>query len=236
MKIRMVGDVHGNHNRVEYLMEKAGKANVDKVVLLGDVGLYWNGTDGFEQFLSDLAYVHKVPIYVLDGNHENHGQLEKYHDAEEMVVLADNLFYLPRGFSWEWSGRKFLSIGGAFSIDYMRRIPGVSWWEDEVPNAAQINRAIDVGKVDFVLAHDAPIQAEIPFLYPISAALEARSEKNRKAMGAVLESASPKRWYHGHYHQRYNGYVTLPNGVVSGISGLGYDYSDISDHYVDLTI
>lgn len=236
MRIRMIGDVHGNTRRVTDLMDRASLDRVDKVIFLGDVGLFWNGTDGFEQFLSDVAYEAKVPIYVLDGNHENHGQLQKYHDADEMVDIAAGVVYLPRGFSWEWSGRKFLSIGGAFSIDYMRRIPGVSWWDTEEANTAQINRAIDVGKVDYVLAHDAPVQSNIPFYYSIPAYLEERSKRYREALGVILEAVTPVRWYHGHYHVRYNDIVELPDRGVSGIVGLGADDGDIWDQYIDLVI
>lgn len=63
----------------------------------------------------------------VDGNHDNFTWLAGLgafapdnggaiiRDTE--VALADNIWYLPRGYTWEWNGLRCMALGGAYSID-----------------------------------------------------------------------------------------------------------------------
>ena len=150
------GDAHGDANYVDILASRAVKLDVKKLVLLGDVGFFWPGGEIFTEVdVPRIAAKYDIDIYGIDGNHDNHAKLR--HDATDFVEVGERFFYIPRGHSWTWGESKFLGIGGAYSVDKDVRVAYVDWWPNEMPDEDDIQRAVDVGEVDIVLAHEFPL-------------------------------------------------------------------------------
>ena len=50
----------------------------------------------------------------------------------QAIRVSEVTWLLPRPARLRIGGRKILSLGGAASVDREWRVPGVSWWPDEV--------------------------------------------------------------------------------------------------------
>jgi Icc-related predicted phosphoesterase len=219
MRLLLVGDSHGDLLFIERIERFALSQQVDKIIYLGDFG-YWPGyNDDF------ICRDWQLSTYFLDGNHENHSKLN--HAAKEFVPITSNLFYLPRGFSWEWNNVRFLSLGGAYSIDRFQRTVNVDWFVDEVISEEDVNRACNNKPVDIMLTHDSPYGVNIG---QYGSSLE--SDINRKHINTVLKALKPKELYHGHFHIRHE---TLLEGYDHSpclVNGLGFNKGNFEDSYL----
>lgn len=217
-KILVAGDTHGDMEQVHYLLAMAKREGCGRVVQVGDFG-YWPHMRAFDQHVAEAASEAGVMWFWLDGNHENFDALERAVDvnAAEPQRMAEWLWYLPRGCTWEWDGVRFMALGGAYSIDKAYRVEGRSWWRQELLTREQVERAMDRGQVDILFTHDAP-EGACPIVTNEYKGDEI-SRGNRKAVTAVMDAVIPKIVIHGHYHHRYS--VTLQDGPQ--VVGLGRD-------------
>lgn len=230
MRLLIAGDTHGNMKHVEKLAKVAKRREVDAIVQVGDFGFVWQSTDKLNSLNNVLAQF-GIPLYWLDGNHENFDLMASIGaktNATEMVPLTEFVTYLPRGLAWEWDGVRFMSMGGAFSIDKEYRTPGLSWWPQETITDADIDRAAVQGKVDVLLTHDAPELPPVLERFMIAESFidlrtgerdgyktDRASWANRIAVTVVMQSAEPKLLVHGHFHHRYND--VLANTLIVGL-------------------
>jgi hypothetical protein len=88
------------------------------------------------------------------------------------------------------------TFGGADSFDKHRRIEGVSWWPEELPNKKEedyglVNLEKVGNKVDYIITHDSPIKISNDYNNDYSL---------RKYLEFIREKVSFKTWYFGHYH------------------------------------
>lgn len=131
-RVLVCGDVHGNPWHMTYLFETAINSDVDCIFQLGDFGL-WEHYDmgAFLDLCSDLAVQNDMPLYWIDGNHENFDILrDKYgpggthHNPtpEGFWMVREGVFYVPRGTRWNWSGVEIMGLGGAYSVDKASRL------------------------------------------------------------------------------------------------------------------
>lgn len=126
--ILVAGDWHGDAAHAARSVEHALYEAVQAIVQVGDFG-YWEHYPGGAEFLdqcSALAMTHNMPIYWIDGNHENHTMLRAVYGpggerhrptAEGFWEIRDGLYYIPRGTRWQWSGMQLMGLGGAYSVD-----------------------------------------------------------------------------------------------------------------------
>lgn len=141
--------------------------------------------------------------------------------------IRDNLYHLMRGYVFEFCGKKFFTFGGASSHDIhdgildpadfeseeefkrvynewrddgkMFRVNHVSWWEQELPNHAEMQRGVEAlaahnNEVDFVVTHCLPqnIASMLGFYTP---------DKLTRYFDSLLDAGLKfKRFYCGHYH------------------------------------
>ena len=238
----MAGDTHSNFEQWEYLFPIAKDLNVDVIMQLGDFG-YWAHTKGGLNHLDalhDLAVEYDIPIYWLDGNHENHVHLRVNRIAvwnmfclmagvdpgPFVPIRGTHIVHTPRGATWEWDGVKFLAVGGAFSIDRGWRDVGESFWFEEELTDAEADYASRVGKVDVLVSHDVPMGTDMAYMFirqgrsyrPIP-----QAEPNRRRLRQVVEATKPNYIYHGHYHICYKNYLELNSGHTIVVMGLGAD-------------
>ena len=236
-RILIAGDWHGFTEQGVFALHVAKKYDCDIVFQLGDFG-YWEHFDDGIVYLDKLNRVSKqtddIPIYWIDGNHENHPLLWKtYEDRDDedgFLQIRDNIFYCPRGNVWEWDGVRFMGMGGAFSIDRNARKVGKSFWfeetitEDDVLNAIyQLNGEY----VDVMFTHDTPLQVDLPFQMAKqgrSISMSSESTANRILLDDVITKAQPKYLFHGHMHLNYKDKVKMQ---------YGYRYDGLHVHGLD---
>lgn len=133
MKILVAGDVHANSEHLLYLGQQALDQEAKAILIVGDFG-YWEHMHGGPEFLdvcSEVATANDLPIYWIDGNHENHTMLRalygpggaRHHLTKEgFWGIRDGLYYIPRGTRWNWNGVEMMGLGGAYSIDKPYRL------------------------------------------------------------------------------------------------------------------
>ena len=144
----------------------------DYVIILGDFGLYWHEDKTYQCW---RQWLQKKPFTILwiDGNHENHDWIDSmpistWHGGK--VHRDGNIIHLMRGQIFDINGKKFLTMGGAASIDKAYRTEGSSWWPQEVPSMQDIDECYDNlekvhNKVDYVLTHTCPAHLIDPMFY-----------------------------------------------------------------------
>lgn len=206
------------------------------------------GGPEYLQITSEFATLNNIPFYWLDGNHENHSWLrmtgqewmklqydgqhapaapysESLND-EGFWQIRPNLFYSPRGHRFEWDGVKFMTFGGAFSIDRAWRTIGDSWWWQEEIELEEVTAALeDPASVDVLLSHDLPNGVDIRAMMAkrgVDYRNIPESERGRLRLRSVLEGVKPIQVYHGHYHINYVQWPDWGYGPVR-VEGLDCD-------------
>lgn len=218
------------------LAKKARQFEAEAIIQLGDFGFIWTYDQDFTK-VNNVMSQFDVHLYFLLGNHENYDRLLELgvdHTASEEQQVAEHVTHLPRGYAWDMDDVRFMALGGAYSIDKGHRAANISWWPEETITDADVNRAIENGKVDVLLTHDAPQLAPVLEAYMTSNGMvramggegykiDAASRSNRLAVTAVMQAVEPALLVHGHFHHAYHD--ILANTVVRGLgmNGSGRD-------------
>ncbi len=168
--IYVTGDLHGDAARLneEDFPEQAEMTKDDYVVVLGDFGLVWFGTDEENK---QLDWLNGRPFTTLfiDGNHENFDLLYEYPIKDfcggKVHKVRDSVLHLMRGYVFNICGKSIFTFGGARSHDIwyllnpkdadfeerrrdlnsrmmFYRIVGKTWWEQEMPTVVEMERGI----------------------------------------------------------------------------------------------
>lgn len=199
-KIAITGDMHGDGI---LRMEAIKEAGYSTLIVCGDFGYIWNDV---ERNNYDLDIINRIGIKILflDGNHENFDELEKYTYGEmyggKVQIIRENIIHLLRGEVYLIEGRRVFILGGATSIDKEYRIPGVSWWKQEIPNEAERNNSIKNLKlydnnVDLILTHTAPTSV-LNIMGPVY-----RNHEFTDFLDKIDETVKFRHWYFGHMHE-----------------------------------
>ena len=166
--VYITGDTHGDiswfkNPKVKKLGEK------DILIICGDFGFLWNPKSEAEKKNLEILKSKKYTICFLDGAHENFDMLDAYTPYRwkggNAHKIANNIFHLMRGEIFTLDNKTFFVMGGGESDDRDMREPGVSWWEEEMPNAEEIKNAEDNLKdanynVNYILSYEAPAVAK----------------------------------------------------------------------------
>jgi DNA repair exonuclease SbcCD nuclease subunit len=203
--IYITGDTHGDFER---LYNVAGKLTKDdKLIVTGDFGFVFL-RKYYKQNLESLAQ-YRCQIYFCDGNHE---QFDILNDNTQFPItemyggkvkrLAENVIWLRRGEIYEIDGYKFLTIGGARSVDQEHRIEGISWWKEEEINHAEIENTFDNLEkhnwtVDYVISHTAPEKLIDRWWGSL---IDDRRDQNARFFDEIEPRMNYKKWFFGHFH------------------------------------
>jgi predicted phosphodiesterase len=250
-RLLIAGDTHGNYlHWKNILLPAAREHHVDGIVQLGDFG-YWPLTrDGVDYlaWLSGELDDDDSWVMFVDGNHEDHkALLELQRRPDGFVEITDRILWAPRGQRWEWSGVRFLALGGAYSIDrHLRKLDSGrwGWFRQEVLTKEQAERAIADGPCDVLLTRDAP-EATIPSLMSHSILLggyrPSEASITPKLIQTVAEATRPRLLMHAHWHHFID--TEVPPGVATAsdptptacrVAGLACDDMDGSWAVLDL--
>ncbi len=170
MAIFMTGDTHGDFSRLlpVAFYEQAHLTKEDYLVICGDFGGIWDGSDTEQQWLDRLE---KSPITTLfvSGNHENFDLLRSYPIIQWhgglVQVIRPSVLHLMRGQVYEICGKRIFTMGGASSHDVqdgilepadpdferklrqlntagaLFRVNHRSWWKEELPSEEEYQTA-----------------------------------------------------------------------------------------------
>lgn len=144
----------------------------------------------------------------------------------EVIEIAPNFFYAPRGSVIEIDNTTIGFLGGAFSIDYKMRTDGKDWFSlEEVINENDVDFAIkNFAKhknIDIFVTHDtvnnSGLNSRLNHLSNDFLA-EINSDTNlsqKKFLSQVKDTINPSICVHGHYHTPYVKFVDNDNNDVT---------------------
>ena len=166
--VYITGDTHGDISWFKNpKLKKLGEKDI--LIICGDFGFLWNPKSEEEKKNLGIPKSKKYTICFLDGAHENFDMLDAYTPYRwkggNAHKIANNIFHLMRGEIFTLDNKTFFVMGGGESDDRDMREPGVSWWEEEMPNAEEIKNAEDNLKdanynVNYILSYEAPAVAK----------------------------------------------------------------------------
>jgi len=210
MRIGLFGDVHGNYEMFyELLMRSITTHKISAALQVGDFGL------------SEEVLKHKelfqlpVPLYVIDGNHEDFrflAQSLENHSTEKWA--AHNLHYQPRGSVANMGSLHMGFIGGALNVDQRQQKKSGNFITNEDVERALIHFALE--PMDIVVSHSCPAG--------IGIGMEGNPYHRRGVVDYILSygynpgpsgdygetqltalwnrmQKRPKLWVYGHFHQ-----------------------------------
>lgn len=134
-----------------------------------------------------------VPLPSMDLNHRF---IRGNHDSPDVCRAHPN---------WIKDGtidNDVMFVGGAYSIDYLFRTPGVSWWFDEELSWPELDTIIDLyieTKPRIMVTHDGPqlvMKKMFPFLD--------RHSRTQVAFQHMFDMHKPELWVCGHWHEDRN--------------------------------
>ncbi len=203
--IYITGDVHGEYNDFMNRIYKAGVKTGSTVIVCGDFGLVWN--DEYHRYFLKILKSQPFKFLFVDGNHEDFDLLYTYPVEEwnggKVHRISDNICHLMRGQVFEIEGRKFFTMGGAYSIDKAMRREGISWWSAELPTNEEYRTAEENLEkcgysVDYVITHTIPESA----IYRLK---KVPADNDRELTGyfewLYSEKLEFKKWFAGHWHK-----------------------------------
>jgi hypothetical protein len=140
--IYLTGDTHGGIDSSKLNSKSFSDHKYlhksDFLIILGDFGYIWNNDKSLEYWLKWFSKKEWTTLFI-DGNHENfellNGFKTEYWNGGVIHRITDSIIHLMRGQIYNIDNNYFYTFGGAHSVDYQYRKPGVSWWEDEMPSA-----------------------------------------------------------------------------------------------------
>lgn len=214
-----LGDIHGYNHVWKRAKDLVRHFEVDAMIVCGDFG-WWNSDHpGARDFVNDSG----VPVYWIDGNHENFDHLYAHfnYDLMEPQETQEDIFWLPRGTVMPLGRYQCMFFGGGTSIDRMRRVEHESWWSQEKITQGEINRAINnwdlrgpPGPHTMLISHETPTT-----LYDASPALSMNEGKihnvdsmhDRKLLDELFMNIQPDLHFHGHWHIYHCNKLYYPN-------------------------
>lgn len=217
--VMFLGDTHGSKYWTRAALNWAAENAIDHLVQVGDFG-FWPRTNNGQDFLKEVGKASQkagVPLYFIDGNHEDHLVLDMIRKRDPGTGFISYgkypITYIDRGTRWEWGGVWFGAFGGAYSIDRIHRTlesGRYGWFTNETPDESKIPA---LGKVDVLVTHDSPIIP--PMMYGGRFKDDPTSRESQRAVYRALVATEAKLLVHGHWHlnQRYN----VAGAVVQGL-------------------
>jgi len=211
MNIYFTGDTHGSFSRIENFCSKMETSKDDVMIILGDAGINFYGgwrDQHKKEFISTLP----ITLFCIHGNHEQRpSTIPTYIEKEwhQGIVYVEERFpsilFARDGEVYDLNGKKSIAIGGAYSIDWMLRIPGRSWWSDEQPSQ-EIKERVECKldqldwKVDIVLSHTVPLKYEPAEVFLPGLDQRKVDKSTEEWLDSIEQRLQYDKWYAGHFH------------------------------------
>lgn len=202
--IYITGDTHGEQSRFLYNEQERKWKEGDYIIVCGDFSYLMLNDRTENSFLNDLSY-RPYTLCFVDGNHENFQVINEYPIEEwnggKIHRIRKNIIHLMRGQVFNIEGKKFFTMGGAYSRDRHMRKLGYSYWDEELPcdseyKEATANLEYNENSVDYILTHNAPKEiilrmGRIPDQHDIELT---------GFLEYVMHTVRFRHWYFGHWH------------------------------------
>lgn len=208
----MFGDWHGNGHYAQRQLKRiaASDRTPDAYLHVGDFGI-WKHSNHFLKVVERELNNQGVELWFVDGNHEDFTMLAAYpFDDRGLQKVTNHIFRIPRGYAWNWGGKKLVGLGGAFSIDKRWLKTGVDWFVEEIITETDLEKALANESADILISHEAPFMPA-QYLNVGTEHLNFRLTPEeqyyvsqcRSYIAKAIDSLNIKLHLHGHHHMAY---------------------------------
>lgn len=212
MSIFITGDTHGDFERIDYFCEYSGTVKDDIMIILGDAGINYYLNDYDKNLKTELS-MWNITFFCIHGNHEERPyEIDSYQEKQWHggIVYYEpdypNILFAKDGEIYDFDGKKYIVIGGAYSVDkYVRLMRGYNWFETEQPDdeiKAYVEKQLDSvnWKVHGVLTHTVPIAYEPTWAFLPGLDQNRVDKSTEEWLGEIEKRLTYERWYAGHFH------------------------------------
>lgn len=205
MGVYVRGDIHGKFDEILSFRDKMQLNKQDSIIILGDAGICWRkDKKDMNYYIKEWEEYEDTPmLYFIDGNHENFDILKSLTIDDGEGIISKHIHWLTRGIVKEFNGKKCLFIGGAESLDKLRRTEHLSWWADESITDKDI-KLIDVDKYDYVFTHTCPRSILNEYQTLICDSMFDQDEIDHTSedkLELVKNFIEYNQWWFGHFHK-----------------------------------
>ena len=224
----ITGDKHRHFKRLIEFCKTNNLRRKDVVIILGDTGFNYYEDERDDKLKKQLNEI-KVTLFCIYGNKEKRPETIPTYGLQTFcngIVYYEpkypNLLFAKDGEVYDFNGKKFMTIGGAHSVDKLRCLEeNLPYFDDEMPNAelkSAIEAALDLrgNRIDGFLTHTCPLSF-LPTEMFVSTQRADAEKKHRKQSRKKLYPLDIDRsteewleklkgkvafeeWYCGHYH------------------------------------
>lgn len=225
----ITGDKHRNFDKVKIFCKDMKTRKKDVLIILGDTGFNYFEDSRDEKLKNEILKL-KITLFCIHGNKENRPQNIGTYGIKNF--FGGKVYYEPKypnllfaidGEVYNFEGRKYLTVGGAHSVDKTRCLEeNKPFWEDEMPNDETKNRvekALENENYNIYgfLTHTCPIDYLPTEMFMSTAQNNAKKKSLRRAkskkafkpdidrsteewLGKLEKKSDYTVWYCGHYH------------------------------------
>lgn len=232
-KLVMVGDIHGEFNRLSYDVRRLYQDAY--IIQVGDFGVGFHKRGYYELLLKKLDQTLQnanCHLYAIRGNHDEPEWFKETHNPFGYT----NITLLKDYSELNLLGNNILLVGGAISIDRDWRIiknnemqqrneTNRLWWADE---PFVYNDDFEYKQYDIVVTHTRPANCgmykgfdAIKQFIAGNDTLKEELIKESDDMERLWNKTKPAYWYYGHFH----------NSSLVETSGTAFKCLDIDEHY-----
>lgn len=202
--IFVVGDVHGHYEALQRINRFACPDDI--IIQVGDFSF-----SEYTKMIWEQLYPRVIcPVYAIGGNHEDYDFLDTL-PKDEVVEVADKLFYVPRGTVMMMEGLRIGFLGGAESLDkYKRNVASApkTWWSQESILQEDVDKLVkNVGNkgLDVLIVHSPPNSTKMGFFPAVdteSWSLPSNwSDESARMVDVAVVLTNPKKIFCGHMHR-----------------------------------
>lgn len=210
MSIFITGDTHGDFDieklSLKNFPEQEELTKDDYLIVAGDFGAVWDGGEKDEKLL-DWYEANNYTTLFVDGNHENHELLNSYPSYEwnggRVHYIRPSIIHLMRGQVYDIDGLRFFTMGGGYSVDKEYRVPGRTWWPEEMPSRAEYEEAernlkAAEWEVDYVVTHCCAYEVLLKLLNFVP--FKMMMDEENQFFSRIEKKLKYEHWFCGHYH------------------------------------
>lgn len=176
----------------------------DNIIILGDVAICWRKDRRDMKIAIATWESDDTPmLYFIDGNHENFDILKSLPIENGEGIISPHIHWLTRGTVKTFEDKKCLFIGGADSIDKLRRTKHLSWWPDESITDEDID-FISVDKYNYIFTHCAPrsiLNENLAILTDNNFDQSEIDHNSEDKLEIIKNKIEFEQWWFGHYHK-----------------------------------
>lgn len=214
-KIFIRGDTHADFDFLPSFCRKNRTTKDDILIIAGDSGILYPRPS--EEKTKAIIADYPITLLCVRGNHEARPEQRNmplvYNEMVQGQVYAEepypNILYAQDGGTYTISGKSFLTIGGAYSVDKPYRLLYKHFWNpEELLNKEEQAKILSKVKsidytIDYVITHTCPIIWEPTFLF-LKGINQKEVDKSMEHFLAIVENnIKYNNWYFGHYHADY---------------------------------